>query len=69
MTVAEVAINNNKLVKSSSRTEIKKRSPLLRKKDSPLRHANIVSGMPKPYNRVKNLYNNKNNSPGKSNTH
>ena len=71
MTVVEVGINNNKLMKSSSRSELKKRSPLLRKKDSPLRHANIVSGMPKPKNHVKNLYNNKNNSPGKqsSNTH
>ena len=65
MTVVEIGLNNNKLTKCNSRTEIKKRSPLLRKKDSPLRHANIVSGMPKPYLRVKNLYNNKNNSPEK----
>ena len=67
MTVIETGLKDNRLTKYNSKTDLKRRSPLIRKKDSPLKHANIVSGMPKPYQQVKNLYNNKNNSPGKNN--
>ena len=49
MSVIETGLKDNKLTKYNSKTDLWKRSPLIRKKDSPLRHVNIVSGMPKPY--------------------